>query len=99
MSNLDDYLKKRGITDEDMKRARKRTEDGIRAYTLREARKSAHLTQVELAAQMGVSQNRISRIESGDMDAMSIDSLRRYIAALGGTLTLTADMPYGKIKL
>lgn len=30
---------------------------------------------------------------------MGIDSLRRYIAALGGSLTLVADLPSGKVTL
>lgn len=33
---------------------------------------------------MGVSQNRISRMENGDLDSMSLDTLRRYVEALAG---------------
>ena len=33
------------------------------------------------------------------MGAMSVESLRRYIAALGGSLTLVADLPSGKVRL
>ena len=33
---------------------------------------------------MGVSQNRISRMENGDLGSMSLDTLRRYVEALAG---------------
>ena len=57
------------------------------------------MTQVEVAESIGVSQNRISRMENGDMGAMSIDSLRKYIAALGGNLKLIADLPTGTVEI
>ena len=57
------------------------------------------MTQVQVAREIGVSQNRVSRMENGDMNAMSIDSLRRYVTALGGELTLVADLPSGKVTL
>lgn len=99
MSNLDDYLKKRGITEEQMEVARQRTQAYIDAYNLAQARKASHMTQAEMAKAMGVSQNRVSRIENGDMEAMSLSSIRRYIEALGGQLTLEADLPIGRIDL
>lgn len=48
---------------------------------------------------MGVSQNRISRMENGDLDAMSVSSIRRYIEAVGGKLTMTAVLPTGTVRL
>ena len=41
----------------------------------------------------------VTCLENGDMGAMSVESLRRYIAALGGSLTLVADLPSGKVRL
>ncbi len=99
MTHLDDYLAKRGITDEQMDDARKRTQAYVDSYKLREARKAAGLTQVEIAERIGVSQNRISRMEDGDLSVMSVDSIRRYIEALGGKLMLVADLPTGAVKL
>ena len=66
MTGLKTYLDKRGISDEQMDAARRRTQAAIDAYSLREARKASNMTQVELAKAMGVSQNRISRMENGD---------------------------------
>ena len=52
MSNLDAYLKKRGITEQQMQEAREDTQVLIDAHTLREARKAAHLMQAEVAEDM-----------------------------------------------
>lgn len=99
MSNLGEYLQKRGVTDTQMQEARERTQAVIDAYNLREARKACNMTQVELARTMGVSQNRISRMENGDIGSMSIDTIRRYIEAVGGSVALVAELPTGQIRL
>lgn len=99
MSDLDTYLAKRGITDDQMEQARKATQSYIDAYVLREARSEGGLTQTQLAEAMGVSQNRVSRMERGDLATMSLDTIRRYIEALGGKLSLVADLPTGKVVL
>lgn len=99
MADLNAYLKKRGVTEAQMDEARQLTAAAVDAYNLREARKAGGMTQVELAEAMGVSQNRVSRMESGDMQAMSLGAVRRYVEALGGTLTLVADLPTGRVSL
>ena len=99
MSDLNSYLNERGITQAQMEVARNETRELIEAYSLREARMASNMTQVQLAREIGVSQNRVSRMENGDLDAMSINSLRRYVAALGGTLTLVADLPTGTVMI
>ena len=71
MADLNEYLNKRGITAKQMDVAREQTQAVIDAYNLREARKASNLTQVELAQAMGVSQNRVSRMENGDINAMN----------------------------
>lgn len=95
MADLSTYLKKRGISEGCMEEARRHTREHIDAYMLREARLAQEATQVELAAKMGVSQNRISRMENGDLASMSIDTIRRYVEALGGRLSVVADFPKG----
>ena len=57
-----------------------------RAYRLRELREQAEMTQVQLADVLDVSQNRISRIEHGDIERTQVDTLRRYVEAFGGKL-------------
>ena len=60
--------------------------DRIRGHELAELRKSAGLTQVEVAAVLGVSQARVSQIEHGQID--SLDTLRAYATALGAEVSI-----------
>lgn len=99
MSDLNEYLAKRNISDEQMDRARKATREYIDAYALRQARSEGGMTQVELAKAMGVSQNRVSRMERGDLSVMSLDTIRRYVEALGGTVSLIVNLPTGKLTI
>lgn len=70
-----------------------------RAWRLRELREQFDLTQVELAQQLAVSQNRVSTIERGDIDKAQVDTLRRYVEALGGTLTLEVHVGDDTFKI
>lgn len=53
-----------------------------------EMRKKAGMTQAEVASAMGVSQQRVSAIESGSVAELS--TLADYVRALGGELKVTA---------
>ncbi|MDO4796822.1 MAG: XRE family transcriptional regulator [Coriobacteriales bacterium] len=99
MSELNEYLAKRGITEEQMNQARATTQAYIDAYVLREARNEGGMTQTQLAQAMGVSQNRVSRMERGDLSTMSLDTIRRYVEALGGKVSLIAELPTGRVTL
>src|SRR5579859_81832 len=48
-----------------------------------EARQAAGLTQVEMAKRLGVSQAQVARIEKRGYDAYTLNTLRRYVTALG----------------
>jgi len=61
----------------------------VRAEYLTEMRKKAGLTQAEVAEAMGVSQQRVSAIESGTVAELA--TLGDYIRALGGELKVIAD--------
>ena len=65
-------------------------ENAVEGYRLREIRKSLGVTQVEMAKRLGVTQNRISRIERGDTEHIQIDTVRRYVEALGGRFNTVA---------
>ncbi|MFF4384279.1 helix-turn-helix domain-containing protein [Kitasatospora sp. NPDC001547] len=69
----------------------------IRGYELAEMRKTAGLTQKEVAALMGVSQARVSQIEHGQVD--SLDNLRAYSAAIGGEVEVTVRRGERTIKV
>lgn len=62
----------------------------VRAYRLREVREALAVTQVEIAGELGVGQNRVSAIEHGDIDHTQVSTLRRYVEALGGRLKVEA---------
>jgi len=51
-----------------------------------EARQAAGLTQVELARRLGVSQAQVARIEKSGYDSYTLNTLRRYVQALGKRL-------------
>jgi DNA-binding transcriptional regulator YiaG len=53
-----------------------------------EARQAAGLTQVEVARRLGVSQAQVARLEKRGYDAHSLNSLRRYVDALGEGFSL-----------
>ena len=69
--------------------ARQRRALQVRAEYLTDMRKKAGLTQAEVAEAMGVSQQRVSAIESGGVAELA--TLADYIRALGGELKVIAD--------
>jgi DNA-binding XRE family transcriptional regulator len=70
--------------------ARDRREACVRGHQLAEMRKAAGVTQAGLAELLGVSQSRISKIESGEISGIEV--IRAYVAALGGTVDLVATL-------
>lgn len=48
-----------------------------------EARTTAGLTQAQLAKKIGVSQAQVARIEKTGYDSYTLNTLRKYVAALG----------------
>lgn len=61
----------------------------IRGHELAELRKSAGLTQAEVAIALGVSQARVSQIEHGQVD--SLDTLRAYAETLGAEVSIVVS--------
>jgi predicted transcriptional regulator len=59
--------------------------------TLRQLRRARAMTQVRLAKNLGMAQNRISEMEK--RTDMHISTLRRTIEGMGGTLSLVAEFP------
>jgi predicted transcriptional regulator len=80
--------------------ARKEMYQAVRAHRLTEIRKAhGHPRQADLAALMGVSQAWVSKLESGDLSHTELDTLRSYVAALGGTLRIVAEFDEGSVEL
>lgn len=58
------------------------------ALQIRRARKRAGLTQAELAARMGVTQQRVQRLEDPDKSNPTVATLRTLARALDATLCI-----------
>lgn len=95
------YTVKQLIDDEhldrtEIEKAKQRMLDEMKRYELREARKSQSLSQKQLARKMGVSQKRVSVIESGDIAHVEVNTLKRYMRGIGGELSVVASLPDGR---
>ncbi len=71
--------------DEQVAERRRAMED---ALALADLRRSRHVTQVQLAEELGISQGNVSRLE-GRTDVY-LSTLRSYVQALGGHLEIAA---------
>lgn len=90
--NLEHMLARRPVNREVVEAHKKRMLEEVRAYRLRELREASQITQVELASRLKVSQNRVSRIEHGDIERAQLDTLRKYIEAVGGELRVEVEI-------
>ena len=59
--------------------------------TLRELRKARQLTQARVAAELGITQDGVSRLEQ--RSDLLLSTLRRTVEAMGGKLSLVARFP------
>lgn len=78
-------------TDAERAAAQRRLDDELHAYRLAEVRRNRSLTQREVADAMGVSGPRVSDVERGKLDIVSVSVLRAYVEALGGHLKVVAE--------
>ncbi|MHB1733946.1 helix-turn-helix domain-containing protein [Ferrimicrobium acidiphilum] len=90
--NLEDMLAKRPVNRAVVEEHKKRMLAEVRSYRLRELREASDVTQVELASRLKVSQNRVSRIEHGDIERAQLDTLRKYVEAVGGELRVEVEI-------
>ncbi len=78
---------------------------GLRAQrgvhlTMRTLREAAGKTQIDVAAASQINQADVSRLESReDFDDYQVSTLRRYLAALGGTLEIVGAFGNKKIVI
>lgn len=97
---IEDFARDHNITPEENAQAVARLRRDMRLYELREARKENGLTQAQLAERMGVNQSRVSAIENKSGTHAMVDTLRKYMEALGGRLDIIGTLPDGRqVKL
>lgn len=76
-------------------RVAERVEDVSIQIALNMLRDELNISQTELAAAMGVKQPSVARMEQADNDPR-LSTLKRYVKALGGELSLDVTLPTGK---
>src|SRR4051812_27238497 len=59
--------------------------------SLRELRRARKLTQEKVASKLGIGQDQVSRLEQ--RSDLLLSTLRAYVEAMGGRLTLVAEFP------
>ena len=78
-----------GLDESQMAEHKKRMLAEVRAYRLAELRSASGLNQTAVAERIGVSQARVSQIESGDLEHTELGTLRAFVRALGGELEVS----------
>lgn len=94
---LSDFLDRHPVNRDNVDSHKQRMLSEVRAHRLKELRSTAGMTQQELADRIGVSQRQVSKIEHGDLENTKIGTVRRYLEAVGGNLTL--DFVYGETRI
>jgi predicted transcriptional regulator len=97
--SLSDVLTKRPVDRTAVDGHKRRMLEEVRAYQLRELREALGLTQVQLADALEVSQNRVSRLEHGNIERTQVDTLRRYVEAVGGQLHVEVEIGDRRIQI
>ncbi|HYI25280.1 MAG TPA: helix-turn-helix transcriptional regulator [Thermomicrobiales bacterium] len=87
------------VDEEALQLARQLQQAEIRAYKLAEIRQATGMNQNDVARRIGVSQSRISRMESGDIERAGLATIRDYIEALGGELEVVATFDNERIVI
>lgn len=88
--NIEEKIKK--LSPERRKKVEARAKELIaEEISLRELRKAHRLTQECLAQALGIGQEQVSRLEQ--RSDLLLSTLRSYIEAMGGKLTLVAEFP------
>jgi DNA-binding XRE family transcriptional regulator len=62
--------------------------------SLRELRRAHKLTQARIAETLGIGQDQVSRLEQ--RSDLLLSTLRGYVEAMGGRLTIVAEFPHQK---
>lgn len=87
-----DAVERGQITEDGVADARAAQDAYVVGYRLAELRDHTGMTQTQVAKMMGVSQARVSAMERGDVDTLTVASVRAYVDALGGTVRIVASL-------
>ncbi|ASK01611.1 MULTISPECIES: helix-turn-helix domain-containing protein [Citrobacter] len=93
MATLKELMAKQ--SPESQERITEKVEILRQAVALNMLREELNLSQAELASAMGVKQPTIAKMEQSDNDPR-LSTLKRYVTALGGELSIDVKLPTGK---
>ncbi|KHS78961.1 helix-turn-helix domain-containing protein [Pectobacterium brasiliense] len=93
MATLKEMMAKR--SPESRARIEARTVEIRQEITLAKLREELNMSQTQLALALGVKQPSIVKMEKVENDP-KLSTLKRYVTALGGKLTLDVTLPDGK---
>lgn len=93
MRTLDDVIAAR--SPESQARIKEMSDEMILELGLQMMREELQLSQKYVAEMMGVSQPAITQLEQRGND-LKLATLKRYIEAMGGKLSLDVELPTGK---
>lgn len=93
MRTLDDAIASRSA--QSQARIKEMTDERVLEVGLQLMREELQLSQKALAEAMGVRQPAIAQIEQRGND-LKIATLKRYVEAMGGKLSLDVELPGGK---
>jgi DNA-binding XRE family transcriptional regulator len=91
-SSYDSWRKSQKFNEQEIREGVQDLYREILEFKLRELRQLKSLTQQQLAQQLGVTQNRISKFERLDLDKSELQTIRSYVQALGGELKVVVTL-------
>ncbi|MBM6622164.1 helix-turn-helix transcriptional regulator [Micrococcaceae bacterium RIT802] len=97
--DFEEYLTRHPVDEQRVEQHKERMFAEVRAYGLRELREEAGLTQLQLAQRIGVGQRQVSKIEHGDLDSVKIGTIRNYLEAVGGSLSVEYVMGDRRVQV
>lgn len=90
---LDELLKK--VNPDIVRSAQVRAEQEMLEMRLSMLREQLELSQTEIADRLGISQPSVANLEKRGME-IKLSSLKRYVDAMGGKLSLDVQLPDGR---
>ncbi len=93
MATLKELMAKQ--SPESQARIAAKVEEMRQTNALHQLREELNISQTEMAAAMGIKQPTLAKMEQADNDPR-LSTLKRYVAALGGELSIDVKLPNGK---
>lgn len=93
MATLKELMAKQ--SPESQARIAAKVEEMRQVVALNMLREELNISQTQMAAAMGVKQPTVAKMEQADNDPR-LSTLKRYVTALGGELSIDVKLPTGK---